>query len=57
MSVNIILFLVAKPKVEGKVNDVTVHINEPAELRTRFGAIPKPTVTWFVFSLSVSLIS
>ncbi|CAF0916357.1 unnamed protein product [Adineta ricciae] len=36
-----------KPKVEGKVNDVTVQITEPAELRTKFSAIPKPTVTWF----------
>ncbi|CAM4905811.1 unnamed protein product [Rotaria socialis] len=36
-----------KPKVEGKVNDVTVQINEPAELRTKFSAIPKPTVTWY----------
>lgn len=43
----------AKPKVEGKVNDVTVQINEPAELRTKFSAIPKPTVTWFVSSLSL----
>ncbi len=45
----IIFFFLAKPKVEGKVNDVTVQINEPAELRTKFSAIPKPTVTWFVF--------
>ncbi|CAF2489671.1 unnamed protein product [Rotaria sp. Silwood2] len=36
-----------KPKVEGKVNDVTVQINEPAELRTKFSAIPKPTVHWY----------
>ncbi|CAF1491714.1 unnamed protein product, partial [Adineta ricciae] len=36
-----------KPKVDGKVNDVTVQINEPAELRTKFSAIPKPTVTWY----------
>ncbi len=42
------LFLIAKPKVEGKVNDVTVQITESAELRTKFSAIPKPTVTWFV---------
>ena len=42
-------FILAKPKVDGKVNDVTVQINEPAELRTKFSAIPKPTVTWFVF--------
>ena len=41
-------FFAAKPKVEGKVNDVTVQITEPAELRTKFSAIPKPTVTWFV---------
>ncbi|CAF3575459.1 unnamed protein product [Adineta steineri] len=36
-----------KPKIEGKVNDVTVQINEPAELRTKFSAIPKPIVTWY----------
>jgi len=42
-------FLLAKPKIDGKVNDVTVQITEPAELRTKFSAIPKPTVTWFVF--------
>ena len=40
----------AKPKVEGKVNDVAVQINEPAELRTKFSAIPKPTIAWFVSS-------
>ncbi len=45
------LFLLAKPKIEGKVNDVTVQITETAELRTKFSAIPKPTVTWFVFFL------
>ena len=39
-------FILAKPKVDGKVNDVTVQITEPAELRTKFIAIPKPTVTW-----------
>jgi hypothetical protein len=48
-------FLLAKPKVDGKVNDVTVQIGESAELRTKFSAIPKPTVTWFVFSLYKSL--
>ncbi len=37
----------AKPKVDGKVNDVTVQINESAELRTKFSAIPKPTIAWF----------
>lgn len=45
---NYFFFFLAKPKVEGKVNDVTVQITEPAELRTKFSAIPKPTVTWFV---------
>ena len=39
-------FILAKPKIDGKVNDVTVQITEPAELRTKFSAIPKPTVTW-----------
>lgn len=39
----------AKPKVDGKVNDVAVQINEPAELRTKFSAIPKPTIAWFVY--------
>ncbi len=49
------LFLLAKPKIEGKVNDVTVQITETAELRTKFSAIPKPTVTWFaVFFLHLS---
>jgi hypothetical protein len=43
----IISFVLAKPKVEGKVTDVAVQINESAELRTKFSAIPKPTVTWF----------
>ena len=46
----VFFLLLAKPKVEGKVNDVTVQIGEPAELRTKFSAIPKPTVTWFVVS-------
>jgi len=36
-----------KPKVDGKVTDVTVQINEPAELRTKFSAIPKPTIAWY----------
>ena len=40
--------LLAKPKVEGKVNDVAVQINESAELRTKFSGIPKPTIAWFV---------
>jgi hypothetical protein len=35
-----------KPKVDGKLNDVTVQINEPAELRAKFTAIPKATVVW-----------
>ena len=46
---HVLLFLsLAKPKVDGKVNDVAVQINEPAELKTKFSAIPKPTITWFV---------
>ena len=43
----------AKPKVEGKVNDVAVQINEPAELRTKFSGIPKPTIAWFVHLLCI----
>ena len=41
------LFFLAKPKVDGKVNDVSVQITEPAELRTKFSAVPKPVVTWY----------
>ncbi|CAF1262379.1 unnamed protein product, partial [Rotaria sordida] len=36
-----------KPKVDGKVNDVTIQINDSAELRTKFSGIPKPTVAWY----------
>ncbi|CAF0818885.1 unnamed protein product [Didymodactylos carnosus] len=36
-----------KPKVEGKVTDVTTTIGEGAELKTKFSAIPKPQVTWY----------
>ncbi len=46
LHLNYFLFL-AKPKIDGKVNDVTVQINESAELRTKFTAIPKPTITWY----------
>jgi hypothetical protein len=49
-------FVLAKPKVDGKVNDVTVQINESAELRTKITATPKPTITWFVHFLSIDLI-
>lgn len=38
--------ILAKPKVDGKINDVSVQINEPAELRAKFSALPKPTVAW-----------
>ncbi len=46
-----VVVILAKPKVDGKVNDVAVQINEPAELRTKFSAVPKPTVAWLVYSL------
>jgi hypothetical protein len=51
----IISLFSAKPKVDGKVNDVTVQINEPAELRTKFSAIPKPTIAWFADFLHIHL--
>jgi len=41
------LSVCTKPKIEGKLNDVTVQITEPAELRAKFSAIPKPTVNWY----------
>ena len=56
LSFELYFSILAKPKVDGKVNDVTVQINEPAELRTKFSAIPKPTITWFVhFHSSMSI--
>ncbi|CAF3835512.1 unnamed protein product, partial [Rotaria magnacalcarata] len=41
------LSVCTKPKVEGKVNDVTVQINQSPELHTKFSGLPKPTVTWY----------
>ncbi|CAF2746284.1 unnamed protein product [Rotaria sp. Silwood2] len=37
----------SKPKVEGKPNDVTVNVEQPAVLECTFSGFPKPEVTWF----------
>jgi hypothetical protein len=41
------LFLLGKPKVEGKPTDVTVNVDQPAILECTFSGFPKPEITWF----------
>ena len=48
------LLFLGKPKVEGKPNDVTVNVEQPAVLECTFSGLPKPDITWYKDSVPIT---